>query len=111
MKVPCFPNRTNLGGDVGRSCCLRHRHDSSGGDSALLRPTYSEGGTRAAQIAEDAVARMALGRLVYRLTSLVDAVALTALVWLVVEGLLGIELPPWLLILNVLVLMAHTERN
>lgn len=54
---------------------------------------------------------MALGRLLYRLTALVDILALTGVIWAVAEGVLGIELRPWMLVLGVLVGIAHNERQ
>ena len=53
--------------------------------------------------------RMAFRRLRYRLMSLVEVFAAVGLVWVVADGLLGIELRPWMLIFAVLVGIAYAE--
>ena len=54
---------------------------------------------------------MAFGRLMYRLMSLIDVLAVTGLIWAVADGFLGIELRPWMLILALLIGIAATERQ
>lgn len=55
--------------------------------------------------------RIAFGSFIYRVMSLVDVILVAGLIWVVADGLLGIETRPWMLILAVLVGIAVTERQ
>lgn len=51
------------------------------------------------------------GRVMYRLMSFVDVLAVAGLIWAVADGVLGIELRLWMLIFAILVGIAATERQ